>query len=85
MDSGFDTLSTALGLSPYQATILRRAKNRYDISRLAVCDGVVYAPHATRGAADFFRKIFGTRRCDAVAKNKILARDIALKNVGVWR
>ena len=85
MNSEIDTLAFTLRLTPYQAAILCRAARRYDVSRIAVRDGVMYVPHATRGATDFLRNTFTGRRGDAVAANKILARNISLKNVDVWR
>ena len=85
MNSEIDTLAFTLRLSPYQAAILRRAARRYDMSRIAVRDGVMYVPHAAHGAVDLLRNAFTGRRGDAVAANKIIARDICLKNVDVWR
>lgn len=62
MENNFDVLAYTLNLSPNQRRQLFADPDKYDISRLAVRDGVLYAPRRVRGAFGAFRKlIFGPR------------------------
>ena len=62
MENGFDILAYTLNLSPKQRRQLFAEPDKYDISRLAVRDGVLYAPRKSRGVFGTLRKmIFGSR------------------------
>lgn len=62
MENNFDVLAYTLNLSPNQRRQLFADPDKYDISRLVVRDGVLYAPQRARGALGAFRKlIFGPR------------------------
>lgn len=62
MENGFDILAYTLNLSPNQRRQLFAEPGKYDMSRLAVRDGVLYAPRRGRGVVGVLRKlIFGPR------------------------
>lgn len=62
MENNFDVLAYTLNLSPNQRRQLFDEPDKYDISRLAVRDGVLYAPRKSHGIFGAVRKmIFGPR------------------------
>lgn len=62
MENNFDVLAYTLNLSPGQRRQLFDDPDKYDMSRLAVRDGVLYAPRRGRGVVGTVRKwIFGPR------------------------
>ncbi len=71
-----DMLAQNLNLSPYQRGVLRENYNEYDISRLVVRGGALYAPR--RGKRAIFaraRDIVLGRRADLIGVDKTLVRN----------
>lgn len=62
MEQDFDILAYTLNLTPRQRRALFEHPGKYDLSRLAVRDGVLYAPRKNSGLIGAIRKtIFGAR------------------------
>ncbi len=66
METGFDILVYLLNLSENQARALRVNRDKYDLSRLAVRDGALYAPIKPRGIYANIRKIIFGPRTDVI-------------------
>ena len=75
MSSDFEMLADILKLSPYQSRTLAAGKNRYDIGRLAVRGGILFAPVAPRGIFSRATKMLLGARVDIIGRDQIISRD----------
>lgn len=74
MTSDFQNLAQMLNLSPYQSAQLAAARDRYDIGRLAVKEGVVFAPVSPRGIFERATKMLFGARVDIIGRDEIISR-----------
>lgn len=84
-----DMLVGQLGLNEYQANILRKNYDKYDVSRLVKRGGVLYAPrrdNANRFVCAIHKLLFGDV-ADLIGHDKILlhaARHVKFMRGGVY-
>lgn len=68
MEQDFDILAYTLSLSPRQRRALFAEPDKYDLSRLAVRDGVLYATRKDCGIFGTIRKMIFGRRVDLIGR-----------------
>lgn len=61
-----EVLAGTLNLSENQARTLFANRDKYDLSRMAMCGGVLYVPIKPRGVYEFARRIIRGARIDTI-------------------
>lgn len=74
MSSDFKMLADMLNLSPYQSKALSDGRDVYDIGRLAVRGGVVFAPISPRGIFSRATKMLLGPQVDIIGRDQIIGR-----------
>ncbi len=70
-----EKLSYYLNLTEFQSDMLRRGADKYDISRLVVRGGVLYAPHRVCALFERARCCVMGRMADLIGKDRVLMQN----------
>ncbi len=70
MNTRIDEIVVKMGLSQYQANVLRSHPDIYVLSRLVKRGCVLYAPRATHGFYNFIQRLIMGRRGDLIGYDK---------------
>lgn len=75
MNTRIDEIVVKMGLSQYQANVLRSHPDIYVLSKLVKRGCVLYAPRATHGFYNFIQRLIMGRRGDLIGYDKMLVHN----------
>ena len=75
MHDYINNLSYSLRLTQYQAQVLSKNINEYNMGRVIKRGGVIYVPYMSRGFIDRIIRLFYGVRADLIGQNKILVKN----------